>query len=123
RSRETAVLGMRQQFSQLPRPLGLRSRRVDGTQLWIEKPNLRSYAGRLIAAVELECSVGEHRRQSVSVGELPMIDEAVVAARTLDVRPKEDLRHRLRRLNFAPLALVDCPAPFDPKRKAFAAPF
>ena len=71
-------------------------------------------AGRFVAAVLGERLVGDHGRQPVGVVELPVVDEAVVAGGTLEVRPEEHLPHVLGELQLDHLAGVHLAAPLDP---------
>ena len=90
-----------------------RSGRIDAPQLGIDEADLGHLAGRLVAAVDFQFAVGKHRGQAVGFGQLPMVDEAVVAARALQVRAQEHLRKILRGLHRRRLAGIDHAAPND----------
>src|SRR5262249_21179238 len=78
-----------------------------------QKPRRRRPPGRLVAAVDLQRPLGDHRRQAVGVVQLPGVDETVVARGALEVGPEEDLRDVLRELQLRHLAGVDVAAPLD----------
>ena len=82
----------------------------------------RGLAGRLVALDHLERAVGEDAGQAVGVGQLPVVDEAVVARRALQVHAHEHLRDVLRGLHLRRLAGVDHAAPDDALGEAFGWP-
>ena len=77
------------------------------------------FAGELVALGDLERFVTINICEAVGVGELPIINEAVVATGALHVDAHENLRNVLRGLHLRDLAGVDCAAPEDAFGEAF----
>src|SRR5204863_2155448 len=92
--------------------VGERSGGRFASQLGEEKRRRRELRLGDIAAVELQLLLGrEIGGERVSVLELPLADEAVVARIALEIDAEEDLRRVLRRLHGGSLAGVHDAAP------------
>jgi YVTN family beta-propeller protein len=112
-ARESAVLGMRDELGELCEPLCLGRLGVDCAQLGPEEARAGELAGPLVAAMQLQRLVGDDGGERIGVVELPVVDEAIVARRALEIGAEEDLRDILRELQFDDLAGVDVAAPLD----------
>ena len=73
--------------------------RIDLAQLGEGESGRREFPCRDLGAVHFEGLFRVHARQSPGVGLLPVVDQAVVAGRTLQADAQEHLRHVLGGLN------------------------
>ena len=119
RAREAAVLAARHHFGEAGGALGLVGRGVQRAEIGIQERDLHLLPERLVALDQLQRSVRVDAREAVGVGELPVVDEAVVAGGALEVHAHEDLRDVLRGLDRRELAGVDHAAPDDALGEAF----
>ena len=117
RAGETSVLRLRDDLGKTLRALGLWHLRGDLPQLGEDEARARLLPGWLVALEHLQRLVGIDVRQRVGIGERPVVDEAVVAARAFEVHAHEDLRNVLRGLHRRNLAGVHCAAPDDAFRE------
>ena len=116
--RQPAVARVGHEACELLEPLGRRLCAVDRPELLEWPAGGGESASRLVAAEELEGVRGHHRREIVGLLKLPAVDEAVVAARALEIDPQERLPDVLRELDRHGLARIDLTAPHDPVDEA-----
>ncbi len=121
RAGQPAVCRADQRVHQLIQPHAPRGGGIDAAEIRVEELHGRGLAGRTVALHHLERPIGVDAGQAVRVGQLPFVDEAVVARRALEIHPHEDLRDVLRGLHLRRLAGIDDAAPHNPLGEAFGA--
>ena len=118
RPAQASVLSASDKAGELFEAFGFARQGIDGSQLGIHEPECGVLSGGFVAPGHFQFFIGVNSRQSIGIGQRPVVDKTVMARCALQVHAHENLRDILRGLHLRHLAGIDRAAPDNPLGEA-----